>query len=221
MMQLPGWSPVSLEPGPGEGAEAEHAVVVGNSSEELPEGGFRWTLFVRPSFSVHLLEKVVIRLHPTFSPSEVELTKLPFEFTAIGWGTFAVGVSCFVSGQEVATGEHELSFDGTTETTIAVTGRIPTQARGGKAQAGRLMSKHAAEEHEKFRASAEYPDEVVPRSEQCPSSCQQCYQMSMCQAVLCASCFECGRPGLMFFEKLCRPCGENLGRCSCGKILQD
>jgi transcription initiation factor IIF auxiliary subunit len=193
-------------------------VVVGNSSQQLPDGNWRWTLYVRPSFDANLLEKVILRLHPTFVPDVVELTAPLFEFTAIGWGTFGIRVSCFVRGEEVMFGEHQLSFGMCSETTIPVTRPLPERMLNGKAAAGRQMAAFAREEKLKFDGT--YTQEVVQPSQQDRCCCQDCYYKGICQAVLAGTCYECNKTGLMYFQKLCRDCAMKLGRCVCSKILQ-
>ena len=52
-----------------------------------------WTFFVKmdpPGDETRFLERVIVRLHPTFNPSTVNLTDPPFSVRRHGWGMFVV-----------------------------------------------------------------------------------------------------------------------------------
>lgn len=53
----------------------------------------RWKFFVRMDQDIEkYIDRVTIRLHPTFRPSSVVITEPPFELTRIGWGIFLIRV---------------------------------------------------------------------------------------------------------------------------------
>ena len=41
------------------------------------------------------LEKVIVKLHPTFRPPVLEFKKPPFEVTRVGWGVFEIGITLY------------------------------------------------------------------------------------------------------------------------------
>ncbi|KAI9140319.1 yeats family-domain-containing protein [Paraphysoderma sedebokerense] len=50
-----------------------------------------WTFFVRMDKEEEkYIERVVVKLHPTFSPSTVTLTRPPFQVRRLGWGYFTI-----------------------------------------------------------------------------------------------------------------------------------
>eukprot|EP00756_Hemistasia_phaeocysticola_P058054 Hpha_TRINITY_DN3466_c0_g1::TRINITY_DN3466_c0_g1_i1::g.32595::m.32595 len=75
----------------------------------------QWTMFVRPAkgedpeFWEKAIEKVVFRLHKSFSPPVVELTSPPFTLQRTGWGTFGVGVEIYLK-KEYAIGDMPHTF---------------------------------------------------------------------------------------------------------------
>jgi len=99
---------------------AEPVVTPGNPSDSLSSNFWRWRISVGSVPSTRPLAKVVYHLHPTFTPSTVEMFPAvnpeennDFALSRTGWGTFAVRVDLHF--QDAATGvvslEHELSFD--------------------------------------------------------------------------------------------------------------
>eukprot|EP00887_Chlorella_sp_A99_P004585 scaffold4.g4585.t1 len=75
-------------------------LIVGNTHTLAPaRGGSQnvhdWTFYVRmesPEDEARFIERVVVRLHPTFHPSSLVLTEPPFAVRRLGWGFFVVSV---------------------------------------------------------------------------------------------------------------------------------
>jgi len=72
---------------------------VGNEHKSVQNRGQNshfWIVYVRdddPQRSfLRMVERVEIRLHPTFHPSKVILRKAPFEIHRLGWGIFEIGI---------------------------------------------------------------------------------------------------------------------------------
>ena len=104
-----------------------HEAVQG--ADEDTQNKHRWTFFVRcqqiPVES--LIQEVTVKLHPTFNPPEVKLTKAPFQFSRIGWGVFELGISIIIK-PELGVGApvkvtHFLSFSAP-ETSNTVTVKV-------------------------------------------------------------------------------------------------
>lgn len=98
-------------------------VLVGNLHDyvgEAPGGNkHRWTFFVRPEDDTvslaPLIDRVIVFLHPTFSPSRIELTTPPYSFTRLGWGVFEIRVRIVFRPalrKPPAEVSHMLSFTG-------------------------------------------------------------------------------------------------------------
>lgn len=71
--------------------------VYGNTSVPAKEGSRSWVFFVeaRNEDTKKYIEQVEVRLHPTFSPSTITMTKAPFNLKRTGWGTFEIGFKIF------------------------------------------------------------------------------------------------------------------------------
>jgi hypothetical protein len=90
----------------------------GNDCEPIENNKFKWTVYVRPhednTFEMSaMINKVVFKLHPTFKPNEIGITKPPFQLTRIGWGTFKIKIIIYWNSihKNVPTElEHELNF---------------------------------------------------------------------------------------------------------------
>eukprot|EP00658_Telonema_sp_P-2_P074921 TRINITY_DN6424_c0_g3_i1.p1 TRINITY_DN6424_c0_g3~~TRINITY_DN6424_c0_g3_i1.p1 ORF type:complete len:676 (-),score=81.89 TRINITY_DN6424_c0_g3_i1:243-2270(-) len=93
-------------------------LTVGNTHSDMPNGEkpHRWSMFVRgPDPRVRKaddlgIEKVVFHLHPDYSPSDITVSKSPFEVTRYGWGTFDVKVDIYMAGGKKEVVEHSLNF---------------------------------------------------------------------------------------------------------------
>eukprot|EP00657_Telonema_sp_P-1_P000034 TRINITY_DN1003_c0_g1_i2.p1 TRINITY_DN1003_c0_g1~~TRINITY_DN1003_c0_g1_i2.p1 ORF type:complete len:167 (+),score=7.48 TRINITY_DN1003_c0_g1_i2:179-679(+) len=94
-------------------------ITIGNAYKSVTNGEkpHKWTMFVRgPDPTVRNahdlgIEKVVFKLHPDYSPSEIIVSKSPFEVTRYGWGTFDVNLEIFPSGGSKKVVKHALKFD--------------------------------------------------------------------------------------------------------------
>lgn len=98
-------------------------ILIGNLHEYVPNAPgsnkHRWTFFVRAEDEsvnlAHLIDHVVVFLHPTFHPSRIELTTPPYSFTRIGWGVFELHVRLVFRPslqKDPAEVVHMLSFTG-------------------------------------------------------------------------------------------------------------
>mmetsp|Transcript_6302 Transcript_6302/g.9553 ORF Transcript_6302/g.9553 Transcript_6302/m.9553 type:complete len:553 (-) Transcript_6302:18-1676(-) len=89
-------------------------LVISNSCETCKneEKYVFWTLKVKPVNSQHkkLIRSVVFDLHPTFTPSSIQVTKPPFQISRRGWGTFDVNISVYDIHGKVHHFVHRLSF---------------------------------------------------------------------------------------------------------------
>jgi len=101
-------------------------IVIGNEHVKMEQKGskenvHKWTFYVRDLDDVNgkltdYVERIVVDLHPTFTPNKVELKEEPFQFSRLGWGTFELGVHIFFKpGTKKGTADfnHYLSFQGT------------------------------------------------------------------------------------------------------------
>jgi len=76
-------------------------LIVGNDCESAGNGRDKnwkkWTLYLdfegRNGESASYIEKVVVKLHPTFSPPVLEFKKPPFEVSRVGWGVFEINLT--------------------------------------------------------------------------------------------------------------------------------
>eukprot|EP01090_Pellita_catalonica_P022975 TRINITY_DN9148_c0_g1_i1.p2 TRINITY_DN9148_c0_g1~~TRINITY_DN9148_c0_g1_i1.p2 ORF type:complete len:117 (-),score=11.86 TRINITY_DN9148_c0_g1_i1:45-395(-) len=98
----------------GFGGKKTCSLIIGNSHKELRERKHEWTFFVqtkRPS-DISMIKRVVVRIHPSFTPSVIKMRDPPFSLTKIGWGTFTIhGNVLFVDGTKFRY-KHILSFEG-------------------------------------------------------------------------------------------------------------
>jgi NAD-dependent SIR2 family protein deacetylase len=71
-----------------------------------------WTLRVKPVDDRHndLIDSVVFDLHPTFSPSSLQVKKAPFSINRRGWGTFEVKISVYDIRGHAHHFSHHLTF---------------------------------------------------------------------------------------------------------------
>jgi len=92
-------------------------LVVGNTHNirsSTDQNCHHWKIYVRTSDTNLNLEsfikKVVFKLHPTFSPQKISLSKAPFELSRYGWGTFHVGVHVHWKDGKKSVYKHHLNF---------------------------------------------------------------------------------------------------------------
>lgn len=75
-----------------------------------------WKFFVRQEgFQEDVIEKVIVKLHETFSQSQLILSKSPFEVERRGWGIFTIRSEIYFKNKfekEPLKVNHLLSFDG-------------------------------------------------------------------------------------------------------------
>jgi len=93
-------------------------VIIGNTHESIntnDENKHKWVMYVKsPDVDLQsYIENVEFKLHPTFSPPSLTVTKPPYSISRLGWGTFTIKVIItwkpqFHQPQLLHT--HELSF---------------------------------------------------------------------------------------------------------------
>jgi len=86
----------------------EKKIVIGNTHEmvessfPIKQNNHKWGLFIKDmeeDIDLKLgklsdyIEKIVVKLHPTFHPHIVTLKKEPFEVNRLGWGTFTINLT--------------------------------------------------------------------------------------------------------------------------------
>lgn len=91
--------------------------LVSNTARSVNEQQWAWQMMVDAGKYTQLLAKVVLRLHPTFSPNRIEISASQASNDVFkspifqGWGTFKVGVDLYWSASTVITSlEHQLVF---------------------------------------------------------------------------------------------------------------
>ncbi|KAL0486681.1 YEATS family protein [Acrasis kona] len=96
-------------------------VFIGNAHSVRPRNGedwHEWRLFVRMRDEDNIedyIDKVVVKLHPTFTPSTVVLSDPPFEMKRLGWGVFNIKVTLHFKqeyNKKNLHTSHYLCFDG-------------------------------------------------------------------------------------------------------------
>jgi len=98
-------------------------IIIGNTHKDRPnssDNSHKWKIYIRLEDSVaqntnldQFVEFVEFKLHPTFDPPVVRVSKAPFTLARIGWGTFKVGVTIHWKAEFKAPPlvvDHELSF---------------------------------------------------------------------------------------------------------------
>lgn len=93
-------------------------LTIGNTHKTLADGKHQWTLYTSAS---PLISSVVASLHPTFSPSVVQLQQTAgrHELSRVGWGTFEItlrvvlkeGLTLLSTGKEYIDVVWDLQFD--------------------------------------------------------------------------------------------------------------
>ena len=77
----------------------EHSLLNRVNPASGREGGLnkhQWRVFVRCSTSLGLfVEKVKFGIDPSFGKTERVVIKPPFEFSAVGWGTFDIPITIY------------------------------------------------------------------------------------------------------------------------------
>jgi len=102
------------------GKSGPFSVLIGNShrvlhrkkvSTELGETVMhKWTAFVECEDEAESIDKVVFHLHPSFTPSVIEVTHAPFEVKQVGWGVFDIKVDIHRSNGRIHHHIFVLSF---------------------------------------------------------------------------------------------------------------
>ena len=76
--------------------------VYGNTAEKINLSNpnrqhYLWKFFIRSvgGKTQDYIEKVEVKLHPTFTPSVRVIDKAPFTLKAMGWGTFNIPVKIY------------------------------------------------------------------------------------------------------------------------------
>lgn len=97
-------------------AQSGQELAVSNVSRYLGNSQWSWTIFLTgPKELLDSVNYVEYKLHPTF-PNPVQRVdrtsdrNYPFGFSAIGWGTFAVGVKVVLKDGQVRQLTHMLQF---------------------------------------------------------------------------------------------------------------
>ena len=90
-------------------------LVFGNE-HRLEEGDkpHYWSVFVRGennSSDLHQVDKVTFYLHPDFRPSEVHVSKPPFQISRRGWGAFEMDIDIHLQDGTLQEVTHYLNFD--------------------------------------------------------------------------------------------------------------
>ena len=100
-----------------------YAVAVGNlhSVVDVDGNNHKWTVYVKSLRDQEklqagldfnsVIDHVEFKLHSSFSPSTVTVSKFPFEVTRYGWGTFNIKIKVTYTDNVCKTYTHQLSFD--------------------------------------------------------------------------------------------------------------
>ena len=108
-------------------------IIIGNTARPVTEDRCEWRMFVEAGEHSLKIDKVVLKLHPTFHQNVHELTSCDDHgrFTSSifsGWGTFGVGVAIHWTSGEVSTLEHELQFrKGGAQSQLTIPAEIPME----------------------------------------------------------------------------------------------
>lgn len=95
-------------------------IILGNHHELVgrddSDNVHKWTLFVRQDgFTEKIIKSVIVKLHPTFTPSQITLSHSPFEMTRLGWGVFLINLEIHFkieTNLKPLKVQHCLSFEG-------------------------------------------------------------------------------------------------------------
>ena len=96
----------------------KHRLLSDEETGEENSNTHEWTGFVEcadPSLSKKFIASVEYKLHPTFKPSKVKVTKTPLEIKRWGWGVFEIKIIINWKkwmNREPVKYTHMLSFDG-------------------------------------------------------------------------------------------------------------
>eukprot|EP00040_Diaphanoeca_grandis_P011827 m.60595 g.60595 ORF g.60595 m.60595 type:complete len:547 (-) comp22859_c1_seq1:100-1740(-) len=99
-----------------------YKIIIGNTAVPKDTDGGQctaWTLFIRCGSNSSLIEKIVVKLHPTFKTNVYELTQTDTDASGtfflpalIGWGTFEVNIGIhWLESTTITHLKYELSFD--------------------------------------------------------------------------------------------------------------
>uniref|UniRef100_A0A6B2LJL4 Uncharacterized protein n=1 Tax=Arcella intermedia TaxID=1963864 RepID=A0A6B2LJL4_9EUKA len=74
-------------------------LVVGNDCKSLEKDWKEWTLYLQMDKEGEdvgrYIDRIVVKLHPTFTPPVLEFKKPPFVVTRKGWGVFEIGITLY------------------------------------------------------------------------------------------------------------------------------
>lgn len=84
-------------------------ICLGNEAERISDKRHAWKLYVRGT--VNVIQKVVIKLHPSFKQPVRESTGPLFEFKSSGWGTFDIDVEIYWKNGTTLRTTWELQFE--------------------------------------------------------------------------------------------------------------
>ncbi|KAH3757217.1 hypothetical protein Pelo_10947 [Pelomyxa schiedti] len=190
-------------------------VRVGNTAVKQGGNQHKWTLYVKAQdFDEALIQSVTLKLHPTFTPSEVRIERPPFEFTAVGWGTFDVGVTVTPHYGETLEVSHQLCFEHPVHQDHTFNyEEIPTFASSKRA-AGRMFK---ASYDARMARGNPYLNETTTRSAQDPDLCESCCEQQMLQHIYSGPCSNCNGTEVLDYQTYCRSCAVSLQRCVCGR----
>jgi hypothetical protein len=106
-------------------------VCVGNTAAPATGRNFKWTFIVaiQPASNSRLqfsgeeskyISRVVVKLHPTYTPQTVVITSAPFLISRHGWGLFPLQIEIQFHQRRSICTTHHLSFDPVSFTTHAL-----------------------------------------------------------------------------------------------------